>query len=907
MGNILSISLSCDAIVTCCWNPLTERASYVCRLEENLQALDSRLRELTALKIDVKKRVEVEVAKQPELVKPLERVQTWISIVEKVEAQDNKVVNDGAGEIEKLCCGGCCSKRYISSYMFGEKVAKMLVELSDLKREGDFKEVVAESPSAALVNVNERPVEQAVGMESMFEKVWRHIEDNEVGIIGLYGMGGVGKTTLLTKVNNYFKHIRSEFNLVIWVVVSKNLKLEKIQDDIAKEVGILDDTWRTKAHDEKADLIYRVLCKKRFVLLLDDIWKRVELVKVGVPVPDGRNKYKIVFTTRSEEVCGNMGAHKKIKVECLAWDKAWNLFQEIIGKGTLSIHPNIPQLAEMVAKECGGLPLALNTVGRAMACKTTPQEWKHALQVLKKSAADFSGMGDEVFPLLKFSYDNLRSDEDRSCFLYCALFPEDFLIRKDDLSYCWMGDELLNQYANVDEAQNKGYDIIGTLIRACLLEDHQSCVKMHDVIRDMALWLASDPQKTDERFLVLTGAESVDPSLLLEKWKCPKRVSLMRAEFGGKLAILPDSPNLLTLLLGQTNLTYLPNDGFNSMIVLRVLDLSENSSLSILPKSISNLVTLKHLNLSSTAVEELPEELIALVQLEYLNLENMIHLKIVPPKLISSFSKLKVLRMLQCGKSDQILFDGENAMIEELQGLKHLDHLTLSIRSTSCFRKFFGYDRLVTCTRILWLTDIDNKSNCLDISSLVDMKHLDSLEIHSFPNLEQLDFDRAGRAANDPHSTVTYQSCSLSLQNVTISRCDQLKDLTWLIFAPNLMRLDVSSCPGMKKIIDFNRVREVANVVKEVNPFEILTILNLKSLPVLESIYENALPFPYLKKIGIDVCPKLKKLPLNSSSAPGRSNLIINGDQQWWNGLVWEDQLSSDVFLSCFRVQTSAQ
>ncbi|KAK9923201.1 hypothetical protein M0R45_031632 [Rubus argutus] len=559
----------------------------------------------------------------------------------------------------------------------------------------------------------------------------------------------------------------------------------------------------------------------------------------------------IVFTTRSEDVCGDMGAYKKIKVECLAWDEAWNLFKQMVGEETLSIHPNIPQLAEKVAKECGDLPLALRIVGRAMACKKTPQEWNRALEVLKKSASDFSGMGDKVFPLLKFSYDNLRSDKVRSCFLYCALFPEDFPIRKDDLSYCWMGDELLNQHSKVDRAKYEGCDIIGTLIRACLLEDHQSCVKMHDVVRDMALWLASDTQKTDERFLVLTGAESDDQLSFLEKWKYSRRVSLMKAEFGG----ISHSPDLLTLFLGQTYLTHLPDDGFNSMINLRVLDLFENSSLSILPKSISKLVTLKHLNLSSTAVEELPVGLIALVRLEYLNLENMIDLKIVPPKLISSFSKLKVLRMLQCGKSDQILFDGENAMIEELQ----------------------------------------------------DMKHLDSLEIHSFPNLEQLDFDRAGRAANDPHSTVTYQSCSLSLQNVTISRCDQLKDLTWLIFAPNLMRLDVSSCPGMKKIIDFNRLREVANVVKGVNPFEILTILNLKSLPVLESIYENALPFPYLKKIGIDVCPKLKKLPLNSSSAPGRSNLIINGDQQWWNGLVWEDQLSSDVFLSCFRVQTSAQ
>ncbi|KAM1717384.1 hypothetical protein ACFX11_025223 [Malus domestica] len=95
-----------------------------------------------------------------------------------------------------------------------------------------------------------------------------------------------------------------------------------------------------------------------------------------------------------------MGAHKKIKVECLAWDKAWTLFPEKVGDGTLYIHPDIPTLAEVVAKECDGLPLALITVGRAMAGKKTPREWSHGIQVLKRSASELSGMGDEVFPLL---------------------------------------------------------------------------------------------------------------------------------------------------------------------------------------------------------------------------------------------------------------------------------------------------------------------------------------------------------------------------------------------------------------------------------------------------------------------------------------------------------------------------
>ncbi|CAL8132767.1 unnamed protein product [Prunus armeniaca] len=204
---------------------------------------------------------------------------------------------------------------------------------------------------------------------------------------------------------------------------------------------------------------------------MDDLWEPVELTKVGVPAPDSRNRFKIVFTTRSEEVYGHMDAHKKIKLGCLTWDKAWNLFQEKVGKETLLLHPDIPEHAEIVAKKCGSLPLALITVGRVMACKKTPQEWKHAVQVLRRLASGFSGMGDKVFPLLKFSYDNLPSQKVRSCFLYSALFPEDFVILKDDLVCFWMCEDILDEYGNVEEAKNESYHIIGTLLTSCLLED----------------------------------------------------------------------------------------------------------------------------------------------------------------------------------------------------------------------------------------------------------------------------------------------------------------------------------------------------------------------------------------------------------------------------------------------------
>ncbi|KAL1219957.1 putative disease resistance protein [Cardamine amara subsp. amara] len=72
----------------------------------------------------------------------------------------------------------------------------------------------------------------------MLDKAWKHLMEDGVGIMGMYGMGGVGKTTLLTQINNKFSDVRCGFDFVIWVDVSKELHVEKIQDDIALKVGL---------------------------------------------------------------------------------------------------------------------------------------------------------------------------------------------------------------------------------------------------------------------------------------------------------------------------------------------------------------------------------------------------------------------------------------------------------------------------------------------------------------------------------------------------------------------------------------------------------------------------------------------------------------------------------------------
>ncbi|KAL6335135.1 hypothetical protein AAG906_027195 [Vitis piasezkii] len=197
------------------------------------------------------------------------------------------------------------------------------------------------------------------------------------------------------------------------------------------------------------------------------MWERLNLFKVGIPDLNDQTKSKAVLTTRSEQVCNEMEVHKRTRVECLNPDEAFSLFRNKVGENVLNSHLNIKRLAKIVVKECKGLPLAFIIIGLSMASRKTPREW---------------------------DYDHLDNDTVKSCFLYCSLFPEDHEIWNGNLIELWIGEGFLDKFADIYEAHNQGEEIIRSLKLACLLEGDvlKGRCKMHDVIRDMGLWLSCD-------------------------------------------------------------------------------------------------------------------------------------------------------------------------------------------------------------------------------------------------------------------------------------------------------------------------------------------------------------------------------------------------------------------------------
>ncbi|ERN00339.1 hypothetical protein AMTR_s00104p00047720 [Amborella trichopoda] len=368
----------------------------------------------------------------------------------------------------------------------------------------------------------EMPTTSTTGQSTFDKNVNKILEclsNNELGVIGNHGMGGIGKTTLMHEINNHLSQNR-EFKRVIWITVSKDVNITRIQKEIMKKLGM-----NVEDEDMIVERLFSALKEQRFVLIVDDLWEKLDLNAMGVPHPNPKNKCKIVITTRSVIVCNRMETDLKIKVDVLIEEEAWILFREK-ARNVVGL-PSIEPIARKVVKECAGLPLAIIVVGCALRDKDNVHVWQNASRALREATMEIDGMEREVFVPLKYSYDQLQDENIRQCFLYCSLFSEDNEIDKNSLAECWMCEGLLGRVDSVEDARNKSHALIENLIDSCMIEKVPGTdyyVKLHDVIRDVAIRIRSAGGLIVDAGLGLKEARRV------EKWGEAQCISLMHNE-----------------------------------------------------------------------------------------------------------------------------------------------------------------------------------------------------------------------------------------------------------------------------------------------------------------------------------------------------------------------------------------
>uniref|UniRef100_A0ACD5W4H4 Uncharacterized protein n=1 Tax=Avena sativa TaxID=4498 RepID=A0ACD5W4H4_AVESA len=867
---------------------------YVMSCGDYIEALGHEMDELKSKRDDVKRMVDTAERQGMEATS---QVKWWLECVAKLEDAAARINGEYQTRLQLPPDQAAGVK---ATYLLSQKADEMLTEATGLKEKGAFHKVADE---LVQVRFEEMPSVPVVGMDALLQELDACVRGGDVGVVGIYGMAGVGKTALLNKFNNEFLISSQDINVVIYIEVGKEFSLDDIQKIIGDRLGV---SWENRTPKERAGVLYRVLTKMNFVLLLDDLWEPLNFRMLGIPVPKQNSKSKIIVSTRIEDVCDRMDVRRKLKIECLPWEPAWELFREKVGEHLMRASKDIRHHAQELAMKCGGLPLALITVGRAMASKHTAKEWKHAITVLKIAPWQLLGMEVDVLMSLKDSYDNLPSDKLRLCLLYCSLFPEDFSISKDwIIGYC-IGEGFIDDlYTEMDEIYNKGHDLLGDLKIASLLDRGQDeeHISMHPMVRAMALWIASEFGRKETKWLVRAGV-GLKEAPGVEKWSDAERICFMRNNIL-ELYEKPNCPLLKTLML-QVNpaLDKICDGFFQFMPSLRVLDLS-HTSISELPSGISSLVELQYLDLYNTNIKSLPRELGSLVTLRFLLLSNMPALEMIPSGVIDSLKMLQVLYMDLSYGDWKVGESGNGVEFQELESLRRLKAIDITIQSLEALERLSRSNRLAGSTRNLLIKTCASLTKIeLPSSNLwKNMTNLKRVWIASCSNLEELIID--GSKENDP---------SIVLPNDFLQRRGELVDEDQPILpnlhgvilqsllkvkivykggcVQNLSSLFIWYYHGLEELItlveeDQETAADEGEVCKVIAPFPNLKELYLHGLAKFRTLSSGTcmLHFPSLESLKVVECPSLKKLKL----AAGALN-EVQCTREWWDELEWDDE-----------------
>ncbi|KAK3428058.1 hypothetical protein EUGRSUZ_F04170 [Eucalyptus grandis] len=772
------------------WGLASKPFGYIYNLKDNVDLLRNETKDLKAKSEDMKARVEREEGGGG---------------MRRLKQVENCFLREAGGRDQIKCLGRCLPRNCRSSYRLGKRVDQMLKEARDLQtKEGKLSVLMSLLPSPPVLKM---PMDETMGLDiSKFNKVWKWlVDEKQARVIGLYGIGG-------------------------GVVVSRQVNENSIRDTMRKRLHIQDESWKGWSQDER-----------KFLLLIDDVWARLDLSKIRVPCSVLKNGSKVVITTRSEQVCGQMGADETFKVHCLVAKEALELFENSVGKSLVDYHQEIQDLAKDIVEECKGLPLTLITIGRAMAKKDNHPEWRHALTMLRNNPYKLSGI-----------YNSLNDSTLQACFLYRCLFPEDYPIRSNELIELWIGEGLLRNTDDVYHLRDEGQSILGDLKRACLLEImHDECVKMHDVIRDMAIWIARCHGQRENKLLVIENEEDMYAEKI-SKWGEAEKISLWEEQIENINRIPPECSQLKTLFVRETHVSLVPRGFFDSMTAhLMILDLSSNRNIELFPEEICNLINLCYLNLSNTSISQLP-----------MKIKNLTRLWAIASLPLNVFSQLSE----SIHRSSQV---NEEEIVEELGCMPNLIDLSIDVCNSSSALKIFQYPSLRRSLRIAGIT-----------------AHLKELYIWRCFMLREIEITQGVGRAPDC-------SCFSNFVTVVVGACGFL-NLSWLVHIPKLQNLIIRQCNSMEEITGdgFTPEELVASGL-----FSRLKRLDISDLPNLTSICEQTLPFPQLKSLGITRCPRLGKLPLDSNSARG-SLEEVRVEADWWAKLEWEDDAARAHFTA---------
>lgn len=333
--------------------------------------------DLIALKTDVSTRVRIAEIDHGKIC--TSETQTWLTRVERV-IEKTEII-EAKAKAAKRCQPYCFSRPKL-----GGRISKLMVQMRKLIEQGRelTNESLAHTPVEIGVRLSTTPnlIGKTTARRSL-EMVWDCILNKTIMMIGIYGKSGVGKTEIAKTINNRLLQGDLDFDIIIWITVSQNADVYKLQCDIgaALKLELSSEQDQTK----RAGLLQKALKqRKKFVLILDNVPKAFPLHDIGIPLPSKENGCKLLLTTMSRNVCTIMGCQKNscIEVGALSKDEAWELFTTEFG---MALAPDVETVARDVVDECKCLPLEIIKVCGSMRGVDDIREWEVALSDLRNS------------------------------------------------------------------------------------------------------------------------------------------------------------------------------------------------------------------------------------------------------------------------------------------------------------------------------------------------------------------------------------------------------------------------------------------------------------------------------------------------------------------------------------------
>ncbi|XVF77632.1 hypothetical protein PTKIN_Ptkin14bG0061900 [Pterospermum kingtungense] len=708
----------------------------------------------------------------------------------------------------------CWCPNWIRRYQLSKKIEEKTLAIQQLVTSSTFHIMQLSSKFHIMQFVESKSSNQA------FNEIMEALNDDGVSMIGVWGMAGVGKTTLVTAVVNKVK----KFQLcrkVITVVVSHDPDTGKIQDQIADS---LDLKFTKRTQEGKAEELWvRLENEEKVLIILEDLWNELHLKKIGIPFDKNRKGCKIILTTRHRSVCESMGSQVMVLLGVLDEEEAWTLL-----KITASIEDATEGAAEVIKdfiKVFDGLPLAIVHIARAFRIRINSANDIEDTVLLYKN----------VYPSLEKSYNHLRSETTKRCLLLCALYARDDPIDVEDLvRYAW-GLGLYQDSGSIEEVRSKVCKAINELKDSCLLleGDQKRFIKMNGMVRVVVKWIAS---KEGSSLVINLEDESKNESskqkleiLLLHRYfevsqfenfgQMPKLKVLSLKGTGSYDQGLLFSLNALKSL---KNLRTLQLDGFRQ--------LEDMSALVVLTK-------LEVLSLHNSEFQEPIDILGELKNLRVLDIRQCKFLLRFPPNVIRRLVKVEELYLCYSTVEGFGVTMEEasavTAILEELKFLPNLASLLLAVPSQQfsadfvfpkvgryriAINKCFETDPMTISPRFLtiskriplnMISELFQNVEFLEVSKIWDLQVIfeSKKEENQAPLLSNLEYLCLRLLPSLEYIwKMPIQHMSLGhLKAIKIVECDKLKYLFSFSVGRSLEcleELEIKSCHGLEQIVE---------------------------------------------------------------------------------------------------------